>query len=847
MRRLLISLAIPTALVVLGGCSDDETTNAAQSGGSAGAAAAGKGGSAAAGKGGSAGATGGSAGATGGKGGTGGTTGGSGGTAGKGGGGAGGSTGGSAGTAGASGKGGSAGGGAGGATGGKGGTGGATGGTGGTGGATGGKGGTGGATGGTGGAGGSTGVTTADIRFAHLSPDVPAAIRVCAAKKGTTTFSDLTPAAGASYKDVTAYATVPAGDYDAKVVLASGTCADMNALPATIPLTVAAGKAYTVAASGLFVGGTLQIDSYVDDRTAVDATSIAMRFIHSSKGTPAVDVGAYNPVLGDGSLLKPFASTAYSKVGAGTDALLPTDALGYITLPLSALGLMALPKDFPFEVRLAQTGGYFATVGSPVALPGGARVTLFAHGTLPTVGVRACLDSASPANGLAVCVDLDNLDSVAKAPAATARLAHFLAGPAVVDVCLRPTTYGTWDPANAQRVATGLSFPAVTRNLQERADTYRAKVVITDKGCDATGADVVLEGDLPALATAGATTMTPPSNVTVAVGGAPAASTPIPIGVSVWANEDTPTDNTKSWIRFGHVAANIEASLPAGAGIDAGLVGAASALTGVWINTHYGKPAGGTGVDAAGYVATTLTGATLGAGINAGAPATTAVYSTAPGAVTLTANMPYTAWALDGTPPGLLLCDDSKASDGGSGPYCTSADVVPLQLDRCVGKGRSGGKPPLLFFLTKRPGSACPGSSCRPRPACSRSTRSPSSTPGQPRRRRNRLRRGRFPISRSRLRNRELPGEQPWSFQTSPSPVGRARSRPSNTRCPSRSRRTRRPQTRCRSRPESQPEWDSLPTPTQETRSPRWCSNPNSTRPHSKSPRTDGRPKSPRS
>ena len=141
---------------------------------------------------------------------------------------------------------------------------------------------------------------TAQVRVAHLSPDAPA---VDVYVDGTRVVS------GAGFKDVTGYLTLPVGSASVRVTPAGATS------PAVIDTTVtlAAGRSYTVAATGLLAA--IQPVVLEDDRGTTGQAKV--RFVHASPDAPAVDIAVTGgPVLFSNV---PFRqATAYPEVAPST-------------------------------------------------------------------------------------------------------------------------------------------------------------------------------------------------------------------------------------------------------------------------------------------------------------------------------------------------------------------------------------------------------------------------------------------------------------------------------------------------------------------------------------------------
>ncbi len=346
--------------------------------------------------------------------------------------------------------------------------------------------------GGAAGSGGAPAPELARVRVAHLVSDGPA-VAVCARVHGTDTGApyalnvtkDLGGLAnGLTYKQVSGYISVPVGTYDIKVIDASKDCTDAGITTAELP-ALAASDTITVAArgsaSGTTAGDKLELVLLTDaEKPTVGETKL--RFVHAGIGAPSVDVGAY---LGT-AFAKVFANTSYDDILAAesTAGAFPIDANGYATLSTDLSGALS------FDVRLADTGGIYATVKLPdgVTVAKGSLATVFAIGKLTVtdgkaggVSALACVDSADATAGLSTCVEL----VAAPAPTlAKVRLGHLLPGGAAVDVCAKPTTAEAFLAGNSQRLGSG-NYPSISASLPTPADDYDVKVVAKDAGCNA--------------------------------------------------------------------------------------------------------------------------------------------------------------------------------------------------------------------------------------------------------------------------------------------------------------------------------------------------------------------------
>jgi hypothetical protein len=246
--------------------------------------------------------------------------------------------------------------------------------------------------------------TKANVRVAHLSPDAPA-VDFCLAPHGSTSFSGpvlagLSDAAGLAYPNVTKYLAVDAVQYDVRLVAPASTgCAtslaglpDFTNLPA-----LPAGSSVTIAAIGVVDRSdaaasdpAFTLAAFIDDATVAPGKG-ALRFVHASPGTPAVDVG-----LGQGaSFTKIFSDVAFGHVGTGAGL----DANGYVvTAPFT---------NEPVSARVAGASTDALTVPS-VSLAAAEIATAFAIGgktgaTTNPLRVLLCDDSAPPSGLLTAC------------------------------------------------------------------------------------------------------------------------------------------------------------------------------------------------------------------------------------------------------------------------------------------------------------------------------------------------------------------------------------------------------------------------------------------------------------
>jgi hypothetical protein len=190
---------------------------------------------------------------------------------------------------------------------------------------------------------------------------------------------------------VTAHVDLPVATYDVRVVAAPATSCATPAVPDTKGLAVADGLTATVAAIGdLSLGGSdpaFRLAVFPDD-TSVAKGDGALRFIHASPGTPAVDVG----LLQSGSFTAVFSDVAF---GATATAAPPIDGNGFF-----------VGSPFADQTVAARVHGAAsdALTVQGVSLPAGAIATAFAIGgktgqSANPLTVLLCVDNG-PASGL---------------------------------------------------------------------------------------------------------------------------------------------------------------------------------------------------------------------------------------------------------------------------------------------------------------------------------------------------------------------------------------------------------------------------------------------------------------
>ena len=253
---------------------------------------------------------------------------------------------------------------------------------------------------------------TADVRVLHASPDAPA-VDVYLDDAIVDALTNV------PFGTISDYLQIPAGDHNVKVY-ATGTTAD-PVIDADV--TVAAGKAYTVAATGALADITAQV---LEDEPAPIASAAKVRVVHFSADAPAVDI-----------------ATAGSGVDeAVVKALAYPDATGYLELP---------GGTYDLEVRLAGE----TTVALPLAdvtIEDGRAYSVFAVGS-----------AASPAVGGNALQAVVAVDGTAGAAAGTAPPTDTIAGTGAA-----PSSSSTLVTALVLGVAAfAVAFAATTRRIRQ--------------------------------------------------------------------------------------------------------------------------------------------------------------------------------------------------------------------------------------------------------------------------------------------------------------------------------------------------------------------------------------------
>lgn len=211
------------------------------------------------------------------------------------------------------------------------------------------------------------------VRVMHASPDAPA---VDVYVNGNVVLSDV------PFKAISDYLMLDAGSYDLGIKPAGAAAADPYVLEAN-GVAVAAGKAYTVAATGLLANISFTI---LADNPKAESDTAKLRVVHFSPDAPAVDVGLKGTPPAD-ALIKglefPKAS-AYLDVPGGTyDVEVRPAGTDQVALDLAGTTLQDGKNYSVFAVGLLQ--------GEPAL-----GVVVAVDGTVPDTATLGLVDGSSP-------------------------------------------------------------------------------------------------------------------------------------------------------------------------------------------------------------------------------------------------------------------------------------------------------------------------------------------------------------------------------------------------------------------------------------------------------------------
>jgi hypothetical protein len=422
-----------------------------------------------------------------------------------------------------------------------------------------------------------------NVRVAHLSPDAPP-VDFCLRAEGATGFTgpvlrSLSVAGGLAYQQVTRYLTIDAAAYTVRLVApGSADCAtSLGGLPDTVLPALAGGTRATIGAVGLLSGTgatSFRLTAFIDDATAAATGQARLRFIHTSPGTPNVDLGI--PGVGTG-FTTVFGNVAY-----------PTATGAINVAPLTAATLAARVAGTP-------TTNYPLTLRR-VDFPAGSRSTVFAIGALnddqTPLSALVCDENAAPTGALTPCTVLPSRIFV--------RVAHLSPNAPAVDLCVRTPTgsfFTTTPVLRGLGVTAGISFPQVTRYLALDPGQYVVRIVAPGSTNCFTSLGGLPDVTLPVL-DAG-------TRATVVAAGRLGDSGTTAFSLRPIVDGNTRPALGRIHVRFGHYA-------PTAPNVDVGVLTGAT-FAPVFTNVPFGSLANPSGAEAVtGYLPLApLTGATL--------------------------------------------------------------------------------------------------------------------------------------------------------------------------------------------------------------------------------------------
>jgi hypothetical protein len=411
------------------------------------------------------------------------------------------------------------------------------------------------------------------VRVAHLSPNAPA-VDFCVRPNGSASYGmpvlrGLGLTDGLAFTRVTAYLSLPAAQYQVRLVAPNAANCDSSlaGLPDYTLPALPGGATATVAAVGLVgaMGATaFNLVPVVDDAAAPGAMETKVRFVHASPGTPAVDVGvlamdAFTP-------LAPFSNVSFPNASA----MSVTVPSGTVTVAARATGTMPMAGQYPLQL-------------DNLALPAGRNVTVFAVGQLTSdqrpLAALVCVDGTAT-NNLTDCNLLPQR--------IFARVAHLSPNAPAVDFCVRPagTTAFTGPVLEARGLSAGITFANVTGYLALAPGQWQVRLVsATATDCNTSLAGLP-EYTLPNLSAG--------TWATVAASGSVGGSGSTAFDLRPFVDTRAPIAADRANIRFVHAS-------PGTPAVDVGVLSGAN-FTPIWTGTAFPTFTGAMGADANGYI-----------------------------------------------------------------------------------------------------------------------------------------------------------------------------------------------------------------------------------------------------
>jgi hypothetical protein len=271
------------------------------------------------------------------------------------------------------------------------------------------------------------------VRFANLSPDGPP-VDFCIAQHGTGLFqgpmlANLTTAlaeggmvsfAGLNFPQVSAYALVPPGLYDARVIVNGADCSVSGLVDQPATLTVGIGGFGTIALLGhAQPAGQLKLLGLQDDTTpgpaadgGASSPKMYMRFVHAAPDQGPVDFGL--DLNGKGA--KPiFTGVDFTRTGTPANAIpdagLKVDDAGYLASggpacmtgnPLPCPAVRVEPSSQEEAGVVLLSGTFTGTTGAVLTIALIPNASPDAGATAPPSFLE-CVDNAATVQVLGNC------------------------------------------------------------------------------------------------------------------------------------------------------------------------------------------------------------------------------------------------------------------------------------------------------------------------------------------------------------------------------------------------------------------------------------------------------------
>jgi hypothetical protein len=240
------------------------------------------------------------------------------------------------------------------------------------------------------------------VRFADWAPDAPGGgFSFCLAPHGTTSWMAPFQPQGLAFPNVSAYASVPPGSYDAQLVIATSNAACSSGvitMPLSVP-TLANGVYTTVAVIGDVTPSledpAMELAAFVDEESGTSGKA-DLRVLDVAPSLSYVNVGTGSAAKSNFQLL--FASASFGTPATITAGGAMVDMNGYAAMaPLSGVEL----SEDPLSGGLNE-----AATASNVSLPGGSVATIAIVGGKtggPPPNIMICDDVAAARGAASPC------------------------------------------------------------------------------------------------------------------------------------------------------------------------------------------------------------------------------------------------------------------------------------------------------------------------------------------------------------------------------------------------------------------------------------------------------------